>query len=102
MGHAAQMERGPGRHGIGNTLFVYFRDPDGHRIELFNTHYQMINPDEPPLRWDLSNTSRSQLWGLPGTQRWFVEATEFVGVPPAEPVLKADPVTLEAFLASQT
>lgn len=101
MGHAARMERGPGRHGIGNALFVYFRDPDGHRIELFNTHYQTIDPDEPPLRWDLSNTSRSQLWGLPATRRWFVEATEFVGVPPAEPVLKADPVTLETFLASQ-
>lgn len=102
MGCAAHMERGPGRHGIGNALFVYFRDPDGHRIELFNTHYQTIDPDEPAMRWDLSNTSRSQLWGLPATRRWFVEATEFVGVPPAEPVLMADPVTLEAFLANQT
>ena len=26
--------RGPGRHGIGNAFFVYFRDPDGHLVEL--------------------------------------------------------------------
>ena len=100
MGQAARMERGPGRHGIGNALFVYFRDPDGHRIELFNTHYQAIDPDEPPMRWDLSNTSRSQLWGLPATRRWFTEATEFAGVQPSDPILKADPVTLETFLAT--
>ena len=101
MGHARRMERGPGRHGIGNALFVYFRDPDGHRVELFNTHYQTIDPDDPPIRWDLSDTRRSQLWGLPATRAWFVEGTEFEGVEPAEPLLKADPVTLEKFLADQ-
>jgi catechol 2,3-dioxygenase len=99
-GYGAAVERGPGRHGIGNALFVYFRDPDGHRIELFNTHYQTIDPDEAPLRWDLSDTRRSQLWGLPATRRWFFEATRFDGVEPQEPLLKADPVTLETFLAN--
>ena len=101
MGYASRMERGPGRHGIGNALFVYFRDPDRHRIELFNTHYQAIDPDVPPIRWDLTNTSRSQLWGLPATRGWFFDATLFEGVDPAEPLLKADPVTLETFLANQ-
>jgi catechol 2,3-dioxygenase len=24
----------------GHALFGYFRDPDGHRIEVFNTHYR--------------------------------------------------------------
>lgn len=33
------LERGPGRHGPGGILFVYFRDPDGHRVELFTNHY---------------------------------------------------------------
>ena len=41
MGFAANIEFGPGRHGPGHALFVYLRDPDGHRIELFNTHYQV-------------------------------------------------------------
>jgi catechol 2,3-dioxygenase len=100
-GYGPSMERGPGRHGIGNALFVYFRDPDGHRIELFNTHYQAIDPDERPLRWELSDTRRSQLWGLPATRRWFFEATQFDGMEPQDPMLKADPVTLEVFLANQ-
>jgi len=101
LGQAARMERGPGRHGIGNALFVYFRDPDGHRIELFTSHYQAIDVDVEPMRWDLSNTRRTHLWGLPATARWFFEATEFAGVEPAEPEMQADPVTLERFLATQ-
>ena len=33
-GYLANMERGPGRHGIANAFFLYVRDPDGHRVEL--------------------------------------------------------------------
>jgi catechol 2,3-dioxygenase len=101
MGVADRMERGPGRHGIGNALFVYFRDPDNHRLELFNTHYQTIDLDDVPLRWELTDTRRSQLWGLPAPRRWFVEATPFDNVEVVEPLLQADPVTLETFLANQ-
>lgn len=101
LGYASRIERGPGRHGIGNAFFVYFRDPDGHRIELFNAHYQAIDTDVEPLRWDLSNTRRSQLWGLPATSKWFYEATEFENKSLIEPKLTASPVTLETFLAGQ-
>ena len=101
LGFGHHFERGPGRHGIGNAFFVYFRDPDGHRVELFNAHYQAIDINHTPLRWDLSNTRRSQLWGLPAPARWFYEASDFAGKPVHEPVLKADPVTLETFLAKQ-
>jgi catechol 2,3-dioxygenase len=101
LGFGAHFERGPGRHGIGNALFVYFRDPDGHRIELFNAHYQAIDINHPPLRWDLSDTRRSQLWGLPAHARWFFEASAFPGKALHEPLLKAEPVTLEKFLAGQ-
>jgi catechol 2,3-dioxygenase len=101
LGFGERFERGPGRHGIGNAFFVYFRDPDGHRVELFNAHYQAIDINHTPLRWDLSNTRRSQLWGLPAPARWFYEASEFAGRTVHEPVLKADPVTLETFLAKQ-
>ncbi|NYY80057.1 hypothetical protein DMH17_17130 [Raoultella planticola] len=47
--YAPQLERGPGRHGISGALFIYFRDPDGHRIELFNTHYQHTIPNLPSV-----------------------------------------------------
>jgi catechol 2,3-dioxygenase len=95
------IERGPARHGISNALFVYLRDPDGHRIELFTSHYQAIDIENEPIRWSLTNTRRSQLWGMPASKRWFYEATDFEGARPIEPLLKADPVTLERYLASQ-
>ncbi|MCC6949518.1 MAG: 3,4-dihydroxyphenylacetate 2,3-dioxygenase [Bradyrhizobiaceae bacterium] len=100
LGFGRHFERGPGRHGIGNALFVYFRDPDGHRIELFNAHYQAIDVNHTPLRWDLTDTRRSQLWGLPAHAKWFFEASEFPGKPLHEPLLHAEPVTLEKFLAT--
>jgi len=43
MGFAANVEFGPGRHGPGHALFVYMRDPDGHRIEAF-----LEKPADPP------------------------------------------------------
>ncbi|WP_050418934.1 3,4-dihydroxyphenylacetate 2,3-dioxygenase [Bradyrhizobium tropiciagri] len=93
------IDRGPGRHGISNALFVYFRDPDQHRIELFTTHYQFIDVEAPPIRWEITDPRRSQLWGLPASRRWFFEASPFEGCPVREPLLAADPPTLEAYLA---
>jgi catechol 2,3-dioxygenase len=58
LGYDDIIDRGPGRHGLSNALFVYFRDADGHRIELFTTHYQFIDVETPPIRWDLSNPRR--------------------------------------------
>jgi 3,4-dihydroxyphenylacetate 2,3-dioxygenase len=101
LGFEKHFERGPGRHGIGNAFFVYFRDPDGHRVELFNAHYQAIDINQTALRWDLSDMRRSQLWGLPAPAKWFYEASEFSGKTVHEPLLNAAPMTLEKFLANQ-
>lgn len=98
LGLAHTMDRGPGRHGIGNAMFVYFRDPDGHRIELFTSHYQFIDSNMAPKRWSLTDTTRSQLWGLPATEKWFYEATDFDGTPVKKSLLEEKPVTLETFL----
>ncbi|MBD8605391.1 3,4-dihydroxyphenylacetate 2,3-dioxygenase [Aeromicrobium sp. CFBP 8757] len=96
LGH--EIDRGPGRHGISNALFLYVRDPDQHRIELFNTHYQFIDLETPPIRWDVSNPKRAQLWGMPASARWFFEASEFADQPVEEPLLAATPDTLEQYL----
>ena len=100
LGLGNAIDRGPGRHGISNALFVYFRDPDGHRIELFTSHYQAIDIESEPVRWSVSDTRRSQLWGMPASKRWFFEATPFRDKAVEPPLLKADPVTLESFLAA--
>ena len=45
LGLADNMDRPPGRHGIGNAFFIYFRDPDDHRVEIFTSHYAYIDND---------------------------------------------------------
>lgn len=97
LGLGRRLERGPGRHGISGAMFIYFRDPDGHRIELFNTHYQNIDI-EPAIAWDLGDPRRADQWGLPAQEQWFAEATAFAGVSVSEPLLNVDPPTLERFL----
>jgi catechol 2,3-dioxygenase len=99
MGFAANIEYGPGRHGPGHALFVYLRDPDGHRIELFNTHYQVIDIENEPVRWDLSYAAKRR-WQLPARRQWFVEASRFAGVEPREPAHTGEPLSLEKFVAA--
>lgn len=99
LGYGDDIDRGPGRHGISNALFLYLRDPDQHRIELFTTHYQFIDLEEEPMRWDVSDARRSQLWGMPASRRWFFEASEFPGEDVREPLLQATPATLEDVLS---
>ena len=91
-GHLASMERGPGRHGISNAFFLYLRDPDGHRIELFNSDYMTVDPDLVPKRWSLRDPQRQTLWGAPAPKSWFEEGSVFPGVSPREPLLKAQPI----------
>jgi catechol 2,3-dioxygenase len=98
LGFGTGVERGPGRHGPGHALYVYFRDPDGHRVELFNTHYQAIDLEVPPVRWDPAEPGALTPWGLPAQKKWFTQATVFAGVAQSSPARAPDPMTLERFL----
>jgi catechol 2,3-dioxygenase len=80
LGYGSKVERGPGRHGPGHAMFVYFRDPDGHRVELFNTHYQVMDIENEPVGWDPADANVSFPWGYPARAAWFEEATDFSGV----------------------
>jgi catechol 2,3-dioxygenase len=91
-GYLPNMERGPGRHGISNAFFLYIRDPDGHRIELFTSDYLTVDPDLEPLRWSLTDPQRQTLWGHPAPKSWFEEGSEFSSVPVREPALEARPI----------
>jgi catechol 2,3-dioxygenase len=101
LGFGRGVERGPGRHGPGHALFVYFRDPDGHRVELFNTHYQTMDIENEPVQWDPANADVSFPWGLPAQRSWFEQATPFENRAVVEPETKASPLTLEKFLAER-
>jgi len=91
-GHVDRLERGPGRHGISNAFFLYLRDPDGHRIELFASDYLTVDPDFEPIGWKLNDAQRQTLWGHPAPKSWFEEGTPFGGVEVREPVLGERPV----------
>jgi catechol 2,3-dioxygenase len=99
LGFGSKVERGPGRHGPGHAMFVYFRDPDGHRVELFNTHYQVMDIENEPVGWDPADPNVSYPWGFPARAAWFEEATNFAGAPVREPQVKPTPMTLERYLA---
>ncbi len=91
-GYLANIERGPGRHGISNAFFLYVRDPDGHRIEIYCSDYQTVDPDLEPIRWDLKDPQRQTLWGAPAPRSWFEEGSTFAGAELGESDLKATPI----------
>ncbi len=91
-GYVANIERGPGRHGISNAFFLYVRDPDGHRIEIYCSDYQTVDPDLEPIKWDLKDPQRQTLWGAAAPESWFKEGSLFEGVDVTEPALKAQPI----------
>jgi catechol 2,3-dioxygenase len=91
-GWLPSLERGPGRHGISNAFFLYLRDPDGHRIELFNSDYLTVDPDLEPIRWDLKDPRRQTLWGAPAPKSWFEEGSVFEALAVCAPQLAAQPI----------
>ena len=91
-GYLKNIERGPGRHGISNAFFLYIRDPDGHRIEIYCSDYLTVDPDLEPIKWDLKDPQRQTLWGAAAPKSWFEEGSVFEGVEPREAILKAQPI----------
>ncbi|TMV06951.1 3,4-dihydroxyphenylacetate 2,3-dioxygenase [Ruegeria sediminis] len=91
-GYVGNIERGPGRHGISNAFFLYVRDPDGHRIEIYCSDYQTVDPDLEPIKWSLTDPQRQTLWGAPAPRSWFEEGSTFDGIKPVPSALTAQPI----------
>jgi catechol 2,3-dioxygenase len=89
-GYLANLERGPGRHGISNAFFLYVRCPDGHRTEIYTSDYQTMDHDHEPIRWSLRDPRRQTLWGQPAPKSWFEEGTQFAGTELREALFMAD------------
>jgi catechol 2,3-dioxygenase len=70
-----RIERGPGRHGVSNAFYLYLRDPDGHRIEIYTHDYYTGDPDNPILSWDVHDNQRRDWWGNPVVPSWYAEAS---------------------------
>ncbi len=69
------IERGPGRHGVSNAFYLYLRDPDGHRIEIYTQDYYTGDPDNPTVTWDVHDNQRRDWWGHQVVPSWYTEAS---------------------------
>ncbi len=78
-GFVDAIERGPGRHGVSNAFFVYLRDPDGHRIELYSCDYYTGDPDHAPLRWSVTDARARSFWGTRAPDSWYEESSLLLG-----------------------
>lgn len=93
---ARHIERGPGRHGVSNAFYLYLRDDDGHRIEIYTSDYFTGDPDHEPIRWDVHDERRRDFWAnaiVPGWYEGSVGVLDLDGS--AIPTLEQDEPTTE-------
>jgi catechol 2,3-dioxygenase len=91
-GYLENIERGPGRHGISNAFFLYIRDKDGHRTEIYCSDYQTVDPDLEPIKWSLTDPQRQTLWGAAAPRSWFELGSAFDGAALVQSDLNATPI----------
>jgi catechol 2,3-dioxygenase len=91
LGYAENIERGPARHGLSNAFFLYLRDPDGYRIELYNGDYLTSDNDFEPVRWDLNDPRRQTFWGAKAPDSWFNETSPFLDIETNEEIATKQP-----------
>ena len=68
---------------------------------MFNSHYQTIDIEIEPVRWDAASVSTNARWGLPALEQWYLEASAFEDTPLKSPDVAPAPMTLEKFLATR-
>jgi catechol 2,3-dioxygenase len=60
-----ELEFGPGRHGMGEQEYLYFREPSGIRVELNSGGYRIYQPDWEPVKWVPWQGSNTMYRNLP-------------------------------------
>lgn len=101
-GFGQLVERGPARHNQGHVQYTYFRDPDGHRVEIIpESPKQMLDLEQEPVRWDEAKRKATMDWGYPAPQCWYDDATPFAGVTPKPGMVVPNRISLEQYLAAR-
>ena len=60
------IEYGPHKHAVQQTVFLYVREPGGHRVEIGCPGARLVlAPDWKPIVWSQAERQRGQAWGLP-------------------------------------
>ena len=60
-----EIELGPTKHGIGESFFLYVRDPGSQqRVEIYSGGYLNFEPDRPTVIWSIAERPHPMLaWG---------------------------------------
>ncbi|MDO5672932.1 MAG: 3,4-dihydroxyphenylacetate 2,3-dioxygenase [Actinomycetaceae bacterium] len=97
-----RIERGPGRHGVSNAFYLYLRDPDGHRVEIYTQDYYTGDPDNPTVTWDVHDNQRRDWWGNPVVPSWYTDASRVLDLDGnlKEIVKREEPSELEATIGA--
>jgi catechol 2,3-dioxygenase len=74
--HGSRPEMGIGRHGPGNNIFLYVRDPAGHRVELSTQLARVTDRQAPARIWSGPPTENFNLWAeMMPTPEFYMEIT---------------------------
>jgi catechol 2,3-dioxygenase len=73
------IEYGPHKHNIGQSIFLYFYEPGGNRVEIGSGGYLIFDPDWKPVVWSREERMKGQAWGLPT-----VSSFHTYGTPPVD------------------
>jgi catechol 2,3-dioxygenase len=65
---------------VSNAFYVYLRDPDGHRLEIYTSDYYTGDPDHPVLRWSVRDPRRRDFWANPVVPSWYSDASVVLGL----------------------
>lgn len=58
-----QIDAGPGKHGAGQAMYLYVRDPgSNYRIELYSGGYPFLEPDQPTHVWEMPEFGHAMTW----------------------------------------
>jgi catechol 2,3-dioxygenase len=79
------IEFGPGRHGMGEQTYLYFREPGGIRLEINSGGYRNYQPDWEPVKWVPSQGSNTMYRNLA------LPDSMLEAFPPAEAVHPPEP-----------
>ncbi len=56
-------DAGPGKHGVGQAMYLYVFDPGSdHRIELYAGGYLIFEPDWAPIEWAPEDLPEGMTW----------------------------------------
>lgn len=64
MESGVDLEFGPGKHGMGEQTYLYFREPGGLRLEVNSGGYRIYQPDWEPVKWLPSQGSNTMYRNL--------------------------------------